>query len=69
MSNIKTLEMNLTRKTYELLNQREVWSDAEHDAFVELLKVHQRDWMAMSKSPMLQGKTLGQIRSHAQANP
>ena len=39
------------------------WSKNEHDVFVELLAVHGRDWMSISKhlprSPI-------QVRSHAQ---
>lgn len=52
------------RKPYVLTKQRERWTDAEHQLFLESLKEHGRAWKSIEDH--IGTKTAVQIRSHAQ---
>eukprot|EP00300_Choanocystis_sp_HF-7_P010796 c17157_g1_i1.p1 GENE.c17157_g1_i1~~c17157_g1_i1.p1 ORF type:complete len:511 (-),score=63.12 c17157_g1_i1:54-1499(-) len=53
-----------SRKPYTITKQREVWTDAEHNLFVEGLQLYDRDWKRIEGH--VKTKTVIQIRSHAQ---
>jgi len=54
-----TLRLNAapsqTRKPYTITKQRERWTDAEHQRFLEALKLHGRKW------PLVAGKLLRRV--------
>jgi SHAQKYF class myb-like DNA-binding protein len=52
------------RKPYVVSRPREKWSEAEHDLFVEALRLFGRSWKAIEAH--IGTKTAVQIRSHAQ---
>ena len=52
------------RKQYVITKPRELWTTAEHDAFVAAIAIHERDWKEIAK--LIPSKTIIQIRSHAQ---
>lgn len=52
------------RKPYTITKERERWTDAEHDKFLEGLKLFGRQWRKIEEH--IGTKTAVQIRSHAQ---
>lgn len=52
------------RKPYVVSKQRQLWSDHEHELFVEALRLHNRNWRKIEAH--VGTKTAVQIRSHAQ---
>ncbi|KAL9994083.1 putative transcription factor MYB-HB-like family [Helianthus debilis subsp. tardiflorus] len=52
------------RKPYTITKSREIWSDPEHDKFLEALQLFDRDWKKIEA--FIGSKTVIQIRSHAQ---
>ncbi|KAJ4979748.1 hypothetical protein NE237_010528 [Protea cynaroides] len=52
------------RKPYTITKSREVWTDEEHNKFLEALLLYDRDWKKIAD--FVDSKTVIQIRSHAQ---
>ncbi|KAH9615850.1 hypothetical protein KSS87_022873 [Heliosperma pusillum] len=52
------------RKPYTITKCRELWTDEEHDKFLEALHLFDRDWKKIEA--FVSSKTVIQIRSHAQ---
>ena len=53
----------LPRK-YTIRNQRQAWTEEEHDRFVEALRLYKRNWADVTA--YVGTRTVVQIRSHAQ---
>ncbi|KAE8705293.1 Protein REVEILLE 6 [Hibiscus syriacus] len=52
------------RKPYTITKSREIWTEPEHDKFLEALQLFDRDWKKIEA--FIGSKTVIQIRSHAQ---
>ncbi|KAI3705760.1 hypothetical protein L1987_76001 [Smallanthus sonchifolius] len=52
------------RKPYTITKSREIWTEPEHDKFLEALQLFDRDWKKIEA--FICSKTVIQIRSHAQ---
>lgn len=52
------------RKPYTITKSREIWTEPEHDKFLEALQLFDRDWKKIEA--FVGSKTVIQIRSHAQ---
>ncbi|XP_022757446.1 protein REVEILLE 6-like isoform X2 [Durio zibethinus] len=52
------------RKPYTITKSRESWTEQEHDKFLEVLQLFDRDWKKIEA--FIGSKTVIQIRSHAQ---
>jgi SHAQKYF class myb-like DNA-binding protein len=52
------------RKPYTITKSREIWTEPEHDKFLEALQLFDRDWKRIEA--YVGSKTVIQIRSHAQ---
>eukprot|EP00262_Sarcandra_glabra_P006903 TRINITY_DN1946_c0_g3_i4.p1 TRINITY_DN1946_c0_g3~~TRINITY_DN1946_c0_g3_i4.p1 ORF type:complete len:298 (-),score=49.73 TRINITY_DN1946_c0_g3_i4:125-1018(-) len=53
-----------TRKPYTFTKSREIWTEEEHEKFLEALQLFDRDWKKIEE--FVGSKTVIQIRSHAQ---